>query len=511
MDETIINQEQEMQVAVERIVGFTQQFDETHLLLASHAAFPLSLTPDLLYQIWANFVPEAPWVGVARVLLSVLCKQVGYELYEMDNSVRNLLLRNLKLKYGQKRFDLLSDFLLKYIKQRLIGDDPDTKNLREAQEWTTLAYTNPKQAALELAKALSTFVEHNNIEEIFRLSSLIETLSDPLVEAGFQPLLIYSKGCFFSSMGKEYDAQNCFNKINNYFQVGELQLFKPKKFQRIIENFEVITVNSRGKEIKRVEGKAECWRINLDSNTTLSMINIPGGTFWMGSDEDEKGHYGNESPRHSVTIQPFFMGKYPITQAQWRVIANLPKIERDLNLSPSRFKGDNRPVEKVSWYDAMEFCARLSKLTSEDFSLPSEAEWEYACRAGTTTPFYFGETITDDFANYNASYIYAEEASGQNRKETTDVGSFPPNIFGLYDMHGNVWEWCKDNSHDDYIGTPNDGTAWLEKYNTTCIMRGGSWLNLPRNCRSAVRFNYDARDDYNNFTGFRVKYVLIKN
>ena len=149
------SKEREMQIAQRRVKGFTQQFGEAHRNLARHAAFPLVLTPELLYQLWANFVPEAPWTAVARVLLSRLCRQVGYEMYEMDIADRNLLLRELKEEFGQERFDELGEFLLDYVAQRLTDDDADTRDLREAQEWTALAYTKPDEAARELKQRLS--------------------------------------------------------------------------------------------------------------------------------------------------------------------------------------------------------------------------------------------------------------------------------------------------------------------------------------------------------------------
>ncbi|NEP12675.1 MAG: hypothetical protein F6K14_21195 [Symploca sp. SIO2C1] len=154
--------------------------------MALHAAFPLALTPDLLYQIWANFFPEAPWTAVAHVLLSRLCRQVGYEMYEIEISDRNLLLRELKKKFGQQRLDELGEFLLDYVAQRLTEDDADTQDLREAQEWTALAYTKPS----EMAEALQKRVEQEELSEMLRLASLIETLPEPLVEAGLQPILI---------------------------------------------------------------------------------------------------------------------------------------------------------------------------------------------------------------------------------------------------------------------------------------------------------------------------------
>ena len=200
------NQARAMQVAVRRIEGFAKQFGEAHRNLARHAAFPLALTPDLLYQIWANFVPEAPWTAVAHVLLSRLCRQVGYEMYEMDIADRNLLLRELKEQFGQERLDELGEFLLNYVAQRLTEDDPDIQDLREAQEWTALAYTKPDQAARELAQTLSQRMQQEDMGEVLRLASLVETLTEPLVEAGFEPLLVYSRGIKYFAHGDLEEA-----------------------------------------------------------------------------------------------------------------------------------------------------------------------------------------------------------------------------------------------------------------------------------------------------------------
>ncbi len=170
------------------------------------------------------------------------------------------------------------------------------------------------------------------------------------------------------------------------------------------------------------------------------------------------------------------------------------KVERDLDPNPAYFKdrvdSDRRPVERVSWLDAVEFCRRLSKQTGKEYRLPSEAEWEYACRAGTTTPYYFGESITKELANYAGS-------------ETTAVGKYPPNAFGLYDMHGNVWEWCQDNWHDNYQGAPNDGIARVSSNSSNYVIRGGSWGSYPNLCRSAYRNSY-LRDDRSLDLGLRV-------
>ncbi|NEO01982.1 MAG: formylglycine-generating enzyme family protein [Moorea sp. SIO3I7] len=271
-------------------------------------------------------------------------------------------------------------------------------------------------------------------------------------------------------------------------------------------SFEVVTVNRRGRIIKRESQQASYSTEDLGNGVDLDMVSIPEGSFLMGSPKTEKGSYDRERPQHQVSLQPFFLGKYPVTQAQWRTVANLPKVKRDLKPDPSYFKGDNRPVEQVNWYDAVEFCDRLSQYTGRKYRLPSEAEWEYACRAGTTTPFHYGETITSELANYRASSIYAEEAKGEFREETTPVGSFPPNGFGLYDMHGNVWEWCADSWHGNYEGAPKDGSIWTVYNNHTHYhnLRGGSWGSSPGDCRSASRLCYYARGDFDVSVGFRV-------
>ena len=261
------------------------------------------------------------------------------------------------------------------------------------------------------------------------------------------------------------------------------------------------------KQRRQVTGIVE----DLGNGIKLEMVEIPPGKFLMGSPEDELERRSDEGPQHEVNISAFLMGRYPITQGQWKAIVdNVPKIKRDLKSNPSRFKGDDRPVERVSWYDAVEFCARLSKYTGRNYGLPSEAQWEYACRAGTTTPFHFGETITTDMANYNGNYTYGQGTKGKSREETTPVGSFEvANAFGLYDMHGNVREWCEDDRHDNYEGAPNDGSPWLSgnqdaTKHTTKVTRGGSWINYPWRCRSANRINYVSDESDNIVIGFRL-------
>jgi formylglycine-generating enzyme required for sulfatase activity len=257
----------------------------------------------------------------------------------------------------------------------------------------------------------------------------------------------------------------------------------------------------------------------IDSRNTvtrLSLVLVPGGTFMMGSPPEELERDENEGPQHEVTVPPFLMGRYPVTQAQWRAMAQRTdlQVQQSLDPEPSYLKGEDHPVEQVSWYDAVEFCQRLSRLTGHRYRLPSEAEWEYACRARTTTPFHFGETITTDLANYCGTDnedrdwpgSYGRGPKGIYRETTTPVNYFHPlaNAFGLCDMHGNVWEWCQDDWHDNYEGAPVDGSAWLDDGNEEHkILRGGSWFGVPGYCRSAYRDNDYSGDRYDTL-GFRV-------
>ncbi|MDF5721358.1 MAG: SUMF1/EgtB/PvdO family nonheme iron enzyme [Rhizonema sp. PD37] len=259
-------------------------------------------------------------------------------------------------------------------------------------------------------------------------------------------------------------------------------------------------------EINRSRGRAEFFAENLGYGVLLEMVAIPGGQFLMGSPDNELERLETESPQHIVTIQPFYMGKYAVTQKQWFAV---------MGNNPSHFQGAKRPVEQVSWNDAVKFCQRLMQKTGKDYRLPSEAEWEYAARAGTTTPFHFGETITTDLANYRGTdwtykekvYLgnYGHGSKGEYREQTTVVGKFPPNAFGLHEMHGNIWEWCQDTWHKSYKGAPSDDTAWLsENNNDYCrLLRGSSWHSPPEFCRSALRERKADGNEHHN-VGFRV-------
>lgn len=251
------------------------------------------------------------------------------------------------------------------------------------------------------------------------------------------------------------------------------------------DNLPLLTHLRRG-ESHRVE----CWALRAVLRTTLMLPGAvpitfaycPPGSFLMGSDHPAAAEFTDERPVHRVTLsQGFYAGIHPVTQAQWRAV---------MGTDPSHFKGDDRPVEEVSWEDAQLFCTLATVSARLAIRLPTEAEWEYACRAGTTTEFHFGDVISDRLANYN----YRESWNGSPRwwttghAETTAVGMFPANPWGLFDCHGNVWEWCEDLYDEDYYEAsptsdptgPNGETAFR-------TLRGGSWNGGPEFCRSARR------------------------
>jgi formylglycine-generating enzyme required for sulfatase activity len=250
-------------------------------------------------------------------------------------------------------------------------------------------------------------------------------------------------------------------------------------------------------------------REQLAEGVALTMLRIPAGRFEMGAPQTEAESSDQERPVHRVTLGEFLLRQTPITQAQWRAVAQWQRLEHEdqvlwpESLDPDpvaklkdreHFQGEQRPVVNVSWRDAMAFCQRLRLRTGHNYTLPSEAQWEYACRAGTTTAFHWGATISTKLANYDGKEMYGDGEKGEYRQQTVDVASFPANPWGLHDMHGNVFEWCADHWHNNYEGAPEDGSAWIDEKDKRSdnimklrLLRGGAWATLPANCRSAVR------------------------
>ena len=231
----------------------------------------------------------------------------------------------------------------------------------------------------------------------------------------------------------------------------------------------------------------------------------------MGSPAEEPEREDDEGPQHKVTIaKPFAMGRFAVTFAEWDA-AQQDKDWQAITGRAARQPADegwgrgDRPVIDVAWEDAKAYVKWLSGKTGKDYRLPSEAEWEYACRAGTTTPFWWGSSITPEQANYNGSVdpYKGGGKKGEYRQKTLPVKSFEPNPWGLYQVHGNVWEWCEDLWHDNYNGAPNDGSAWTTGGSGWRVLRGGSWDDDPRRLRSAYRSGYNLRLR-TRFRGLRV-------
>ena len=213
----------------------------------------------------------------------------------------------------------------------------------------------------------------------------------------------------------------------------------------------------------------------------------------MGTPKDEDNRHYDET-LHKVTLtQPFLIGKYPVTQTQWQAV---------MGNNPSYFQGDNLPVEKVSWGDTQEFCARVRKKTGQVVRLPTEAQWEYSCRAGTSTSFHFGQELNGTQANCHGDYPYGTPQKGPNLGKTSPVGSYPANAWGLYDMHGNVWEYCQDW----YAAYPKQSVTDPRgpEVGSDCLFRGGCWNGGAAFCRSANRLR-----DVPSFRGIRRGFRLL--
>jgi formylglycine-generating enzyme required for sulfatase activity len=258
--------------------------------------------------------------------------------------------------------------------------------------------------------------------------------------------------------------------------------------------FQSIRLDAQGNVVDRVVGQA--WKYVEAGCPALhfDLVALPGGTFQMGSPRGQG--YEDETPRHLVSLKPFLLARTPVTQALWQVVTG--------RAAHGRFQGADLPVENLTWLEAREFCQKLGRQTGRAYRLPSEAEWECACRAGLSNPFSTGETITTSYANYVGAHTYRDEAPGEYRHVTTPVELFLPNAFGISDLHGNVWEYCADRWHSDYTGAPFDGSAWEWSGEAGYrVTRGGSWHEPPINlrCATRLRVNEKERDDY---YGFRI-------
>ncbi len=256
--------------------------------------------------------------------------------------------------------------------------------------------------------------------------------------------------------------------------------------QEVLNN---LKIESNSSNVDTISESSFLNYIDTTVNINLEMIAIKGGAFNMGSNFREE-----EQPIHKVYLDDFYIGKFEVTQKQWLAI---------MSYNPSRYKGSNLPVEQVSWKKVAEFLVKLNNLTGKKYRLPTEAEWEYSTRAGTTSNFNTGDCLTSTHANYNANYPLKNCEKGEYRKKEIKVGSFMPNNWGLYDTHGNVWEWCNDWYSEDYYKESPENNPKGPTSGTYRVMRGGGWGYFAAGCRSANRGFYGATISYDDL-GFRV-------
>jgi formylglycine-generating enzyme required for sulfatase activity len=538
----------------------SQERQPEYFLLAQYAALPVILTPELLNYLRDQFLPRVDWIAEADLLLSDLCRSIGFEQYILMPEVREVLLAKLQQEHA-KILPEIAKKIINYSRYLAQTNSYITHKELRKQEWSAMGVIVEEQQNLANQISLAFVQADAGISgatmnssarrEMEHLAGLVKEFAPSLQD--FPALLAYAEQVTrvmnqpelvdpqelrrsymygdrelpkleklipeAASLLPENSSSGQSADISEFeFDVAEF-IESPESLQRIPYKFEVATIELQ--ESRNLLGQKsnpkvvinrrtkENWQYveTLEPKLNLELVKIPAGSFVMGASQNELEAQEFERPQHSVNVPEFYIGKYSITQAQWRFGASLPRIDRELDRNPSNFKGTNLPVEQVSWREAIEFCARLSVYTGREYSLPSDAEWEYACRAGTVTPFHFGETIDPKVANYDGGYVYGRGQKGIYPSKTILVGSLnAANEYGLHDMHGNVWEWCQDHWHNNYQGAPENGSAWINtnaEENDYRVLRGGAWALNPSYCRSAVRNDLNPGLRFND-VGFRV-------
>jgi formylglycine-generating enzyme required for sulfatase activity len=510
-------------------------------LLLAMATSPL-LTMPVMRLMLASVAPEAfSPQPLAEVLLSGLVHRLP------DQEDRTLPLEQVQFEVLPDVQDLLQDKLDPELRHQVLND----VTLLLQRHWDR-HHDGESFRALVLGPKDKLKAEHPDLHHIAHLTAAMldrlpgrafQEMAAQLRGSAIAPLppplwpaaVVFEEYVFDTAQVVDVPPLEVIDVMTARFEVCQLQqiVYETATVEVAVaaddKSEQVSAVSVHRKPGQRAWGFIETLHLASASDIGLTLVQIPKGSFLMGSPTKERERHGAEGPEHEVTLESFFMSQTPVTQAQWSAVAQWvaqpgERWGRELDAFPSHFSGqpdsDLRPVEQVNWLDAMEFCHRLRQRTGRHYTLPSEAQWEYACRAGTTSPFAFGDTITSELANYGGNYRYAGSTKGEYRKQTTPVGAFPANAWGLQDMHGNVWEWCLDHWHDSYEGAPSDGSAWLinplskdaltkngsddqSSAEEHRLLRGGSWGATPWDCRSASRTRGQPGDAYYNI-GFRV-------
>jgi formylglycine-generating enzyme required for sulfatase activity len=408
-------------------------------------------------------------------------------------------------------------------KERLSGDRKENLKLSIESFKLAMKVYNENLYPIEWAKiqndvskASEQLVKEDGIDEINVSNGLRLRIANAYYNRGFlkeYKLNNLTKALYDYNKAIKLNPEN----LQVYLNRNNLSIHKTENTEDSVDDcyqpltiippsilFETVRINEGGIIEECHESTLQKFVDDLGNGIYLSMVKIPAGQFMMGSSISEKERASNESPQHQIKVPEFYMGQTLVTQAQWETV---------MDFNPSGFRGDNiLPVDSVTWLEAMDFCQKLSQKTGHNYRLPNEAEWEYACRAGTETPFAFGENITSAKVNHDGRYPYAGADKGEYRGKTSPVASFPANLFNLYDMHGNLLEWCLDEWIENYREVSSDGRSRGDinsrNRDKLRLLRGGSWRSNARHCRSAHR-NYDAASLRINDIGLRVVLVPV--
>jgi formylglycine-generating enzyme required for sulfatase activity len=486
---------------IRQYIRSTAQRPGALFAFARMAAVPPYVTCDLLYRLWQHFgetldkqgtTYQMDYMIVSDILNTAIFKEIGWDLYEMDEDIRPFFRQELEENYADTLIPRIAQFIQEYATVSFLGQE--NQYMRETQLFAAKAILDPEALIEEMGKMLEKAIQSENINTVYHLFLNLERLAD-------NSLLDKAHRQTYKDMATLAEADLPNNSGTSPRLVITDNLNEPG-----IE----ITLTPRMRANLRIQRAAAAATVSNDPFAHL-MVKIKGGTFLMGGDEQER-----ETPIHEVTLNDFYIGKYQVTVEQYLAFCEATKgnypewLEEgspyniyngtDDHYKKKGYEDEVRrkklPIVGVSWNDAVAYINWLSKKTGKNYRLPTEAEWEYAAKGGNQSKGYkyAGSNNLDEVGWYDKN----------SDSKTHPVGQKKPNELGLYDMSGNVWEWCQDVWHDNYNGAPANGEAWTSGGNSSYrVLRGGSWNDGADDCRSAYR-DGNPPDDRGSHDGFRI-------